>query len=56
MAIDTALVTVYYAFNATDIKDENTYIDLGWLQVGKQYTKYSSYSWHTATRSISRSR
>ena len=42
-AIDTALVTVYYAFNADDIKDENTYIDLGWLQVGRQYTKYASY-------------
>ena len=41
--IDKAEVTVYYAFNADDIKDENTYIDLGWLQVGKQYTKYSSY-------------
>ena len=41
--IDKAEVTVYYAFNADDIKDENTYIDLGWLQVGKQYTKYASY-------------
>ena len=41
--IDKAEVTVYYAFNAENIKDENTYIDLGWLQVGKQYTKYASY-------------
>ena len=41
--IDKAEVTVYYAFNASDIKDESTYIDLGWLQVGKQYTKYASY-------------
>ena len=41
--IDKADVTVYYAFNASDIKDESTYIDLGWLQVGKQYTKYASY-------------
>ena len=41
--IDKADVTVYYAFNADDIKDENTYIDLGWLQVGKTYTKYASY-------------
>ena len=41
--IDKAEVTVYYAFNAENIKDENTYIDLGWLQVGKQYTKYDSY-------------
>lgn len=42
-AIDTALVTAYYAFNADNIKDENTYIDLGWLLVGKHYTKYASY-------------
>ena len=41
--IDKAEVTVYYAFNASDIKDESTYIDLGWLQLGKQYTKYASY-------------
>lgn len=41
--IDRAGVTVYYAFNAGNIEDENTYIDLGWLQVGKQYTKYASY-------------
>ena len=42
-AIDTAQVTVYYAFNADDIKNEDTYIDLGWLLVGKDYTKYASY-------------
>lgn len=41
--IDDAQVTVYYAFNATNIKDESTYIDLGWLLVGKQHTKYASY-------------
>ncbi|MBR1788054.1 MAG: GLPGLI family protein [Bacteroidaceae bacterium] len=41
--IDKADVTVYYAFNASDIKDEATYIDLGWLQVGKHVTKYASY-------------
>ena len=41
--IDTAQVTVYYAFNADDIKNEDTYIDLGWLLVGKHYTKYASY-------------
>ena len=29
--IDKAEVTVYYAFNASDIKDESNYIDLGWL-------------------------
>lgn len=41
--IDTAQVTIYYAFNATNVKDENTYIDLGWLLVGKHYSKYASY-------------
>ena len=46
--IDTAQVVAYYAFNATDIKDEKTYIDLGWLQVGKNYTKYASYFMHVS--------
>lgn len=41
--IDTAQVTIYYAFNTTNVKDEKTYIDLGWLLVGKRYTKYASY-------------
>ena len=31
-----------YALNAKDIKDENTYIDLGKLEVGKLIKKYSS--------------
>ena len=40
--IDTANVRVLYALNAKDIKDENTYIDLGKLEVGKRVKKYSS--------------
>ncbi len=40
--IDTARVRVLYALNAGDIKDENTYIDLGKLEVGKHVRKYSS--------------
>lgn len=40
--IDTAVVRVLYALNAADIKDENTYIDLGKLEVGKKVRKYSS--------------
>ena len=40
--IDTARVRVLYALNAKDIKDENTYIDLGKLEVGKRVKKYSS--------------
>ncbi len=40
--IDTADFRILYALNATDIKDENTYIDLGKLEVGKRTIKYSS--------------
>ena len=36
IVIDTASVRVLYALNAKDIKDENTYIDLGKLEVGKR--------------------
>jgi len=42
IVIDTANVRVLYALNAKDIKDENTYIDLGKLEVGKCVKKYSS--------------
>ena len=40
--IDTASVRVLYALNAKDIKDENTYIDLGKLEVGRRVSMYSS--------------
>ncbi|MDE7387618.1 MAG: GLPGLI family protein [Muribaculaceae bacterium] len=40
--IDTAHVRVLYALNAKEIKDENTYIDLGKLEAGKNVHKYSS--------------
>lgn len=40
--IDTARARVLYALNAKDIKDESTYIDLGKLEVGKNFRKYSS--------------
>ena len=39
VVIDTASVRVLYALNAKDIKDENTYIDLGKLEVGKRVKK-----------------
>lgn len=42
IVIDTARIRVLYALNAKDIKDENTYIDLGKLEVGKRVHKYSS--------------
>lgn len=42
IVVDTANVRVLYALNAKDIKDEDTYIDLGKLEVGKRIWKYSS--------------
>lgn len=42
VVIDTARVRVLYALNAEDIKDEDTYIDLGKLEIGKRVQKYSS--------------
>lgn len=42
IVIDTARVRVLYALNAKDIKDENSYIDLGKLEAGKKVRKYSS--------------
>ena len=42
IVIDTAHVRVLYALNAKDIKDEDTYIDLGILEVGNRVRKYSS--------------
>ena len=40
--IDYANMRFYYAFNATDINDIESYLDLGMLQIGSKYTKYSS--------------
>ena len=40
--ISTANYRAYYAFNAEDIKDRNTYLDLGMLEVGNTISKYSS--------------
>ena len=42
IVIDTANVRILYALNAKDIKEENAYIDLGKLEVGKRVKKYSS--------------
>ena len=43
ITIDTATVRVWYALNALDIKDENTYIDWQILEVGSHCNKYYSY-------------
>ena len=40
--IDTTRIRVWYAFNADNVKDENTYIDQGRLDIGKRVTKYYS--------------
>lgn len=41
--IDTTTVRVWYALNALDIQDENTYIDWQILEVGRHCNKYYSY-------------
>jgi GLPGLI family protein len=43
ITIDTAIVRVWYALNALDINDENSYIDWQILEVGSHCTKYYSY-------------
>ena len=40
--VDTTRIRVWYAFNADDVKDENTYIDHQRLDIGKRVTKYYS--------------
>lgn len=42
VVIDTASVRILYALNASDITDEDTYIDLGKLEIGNRVRKYSS--------------
>ena len=42
--VDTAYINIYYAFNAKNIIDESTYVDMHWLQIGKRLIKYSSYA------------
>jgi GLPGLI family protein len=43
IAFDTTTVRVWYALNAQDIKDENSYIDWQILEIGKHSNKYYSY-------------
>lgn len=40
--IDTANLRILYAWNADDIKQDSTYLDLGQLLIGKKMTKYCS--------------
>ena len=43
VTIDTATVRAWYALNALDIHDENTYIDWQILEIGRHCNKYYSY-------------
>lgn len=46
--VDTTCIRVWYAFNADDVKNEDTYIDLQRLDIGKHVTKYySDFLWHS---------
>jgi GLPGLI family protein len=40
--VDTTCICVWYAFNADNVKDVNTYIDQQRLDIGKRVTKYYS--------------
>ena len=42
VVVDTTCIRVWYAFNADDVKVENTYIDHQRLDIGKRVTKYYS--------------
>ena len=41
--IDTTTLRVWYALNATNTEDENTYLDLERLEVGHRLNRYASY-------------
>lgn len=42
-AIDTASLRIKYAWGATDISQDSTYLDCGQLLIGQRMTKYSSW-------------
>lgn len=42
-AIDTASLRIKYAWGATDITQDSTYLDCGQLLIGQRMTKYSSW-------------
>lgn len=54
VVVDTANVRVLYALNAKDVKDENTYLDLGKLEIGKRMQKYSSEFVYTSDVEIAK--
>lgn len=54
IVVDTANVRILYALNAKDIKDENTYLDLGKLEVGRRMQKYCSEFVYTSDLEVSK--
>ncbi len=40
--LDTTRIIAYYALNADDVRNRDTYIDYAQLQMGQHYVKYSS--------------
>ena len=54
IVVDTATVRVLYALNAKDIKDEDTYLDLGKLEVGGRMSKYSSEFVYTSDLEVAK--
>ncbi len=40
--IDTSFIKVYYAMNADNVRNQNTYLDFQCLEIGKKYAKYYS--------------
>ena len=54
IVVDTATVRVLYALNAKDIKNEDTYLDLGKLEVGGRMSKYSSEFVYTSDLEVAK--
>jgi GLPGLI family protein len=54
IVVDTANVRILYALNAKDVKDENTYLDLGKLEVGRRMQKYSSEFVYTSDLEVAK--
>lgn len=42
VVVDNTSIRIFYALNAINIKDQESYIDLGMLQIGNKMSKYSS--------------
>lgn len=41
--VDSSSIRISYAFNAENIHEPNSYIDLQYLEIGKYISKYYSY-------------